>query len=49
MLHVFWDNRTNSINEPVEKNLLASTATIGLQKECAIEIEMKYIQYNLKR
>ena len=43
MLHEFWANRTSSVNEPVEKSLLASTIVISLQIEYAIEVEMKCI------
>ena len=49
MLHVFMANKTRNINEPVEKGLLASTTTISLRIEDAIEAEMKYIEYKLKR
>ena len=38
MLHAFWANMTSTINEPIEKSLLASTTAISLQIECAIEI-----------
>ena len=43
LLYAFWPNRTSSINKPVEKSLLASTAAISLQLQYAIEIEMKCI------
>ena len=49
MLHEFMANRRSSINEPVEKGLLASTTTISLKVEYTIEAEMKYIEYKLKR
>ena len=49
VLHVFWVNKTSSIDKPVEESLLPSPTAICLSIEYAIKIEMKYIQYKSKR